>query len=167
MSAFTDLGYAIGNGSAAPAVLEGSYIFGRGKWVNLTQDAFGNVTLGTPYSRRTPWYTQTDFNLQHSIKVNKNNEHQVLGFSANFTNLLNQHAITSYWEAFNSNYVGSYLSPGGFNIFNGARFYQAVETGYNAQALVTADGLVKNNLYGQPNLWQTTRHIRLGATFSW
>ena len=167
MSAFTDVGYAIGNGAAPPAVLEGSYIFGRGKWVNPTQDAFGNVTLGTPYSRRTPWYSQTDFNLQHSIKVNKNNEAQVLSLSANFTNLLNQHAITSYWEAFNSNYVGSYLSPGGFNIFNGAQFYQAAETGYNAQALVTADGLVKNNLFGQPNLWQTTRHIRLGATLTW
>jgi hypothetical protein len=167
LSAFTDLGYAIGNGAAPPAILEGSYIFGRGNWVNTTQDAFGNVTLGNPYSRRTPWYTQTDFNLQHSIKVNKNNEHQVLGFSANFTNLLNQHAITSYWEAFNSNYLGSYLRPGGLNIFNGAAFYQAVETGYNAQALVTADGVVKNNLYGQPNLWQISRKIRLGATFTW
>jgi hypothetical protein len=167
MSAFTDVGFAIGNGSAAPAILEGSYIFGRGNWVNPTQDSFGNVTLGTPYARRTPWYTQTDFNLQHGIKVNHNNEAQVLSFNATLTNLLNQHAITSYWEAFNSNYLGSYLRPGGLNIFNGAAFYQATETGYNAQALVTTDGVVKNNLYGQPNLWQISRHIRLGAQFTW
>jgi hypothetical protein len=167
VTAFSDVGYAIGNGSATPAILEGSYIFGRGNWVNATQDSFGNVTLGAPYARRTPWYTQTDFNLQHSIKVNKNNEAQVLSLSANFTNLLNQHAVTSYWEALNSNYLGSFLQPGGLNIFNGAAFYQAAETGYNAQALVTADGLVKNNLYGQPNLWQTSRKIRLGAQFTW
>jgi Carboxypeptidase regulatory-like domain len=178
MSAFGDVGAGIGNGAATPAVLEGTYIFGRGNWVNTTQDASGNITLGTPYARRTPWFTQTDFNLQHSIKVNKNNEAQVLSFNATFTNLLNQHAVTSYWEAFNSNYLGSTLLPPGSgcgpggatgpcSIFSGASFYQAAETGYNAQATVTADGIVKNGLYGQPNLWQISRHIRLGATFTW
>jgi|GEM_PF-389039 len=167
MSAFGDVGGAIANGASTPAVLEGTYIFGRGNWVNANQDAFGNITLGTPYARRTPWFTQTDFNLQHSVKVNKNNEAQVLSFNATFTNLLNQHAVTSYWEAFNSNYLGSTLFPGGFNISQGAAFYQAAETGYNAQAAVTADGIVKNGLYGQPNLWQTSRHIRLGAQFTW
>jgi hypothetical protein len=24
-----------------------------------------------------------------------------------------------------------------------------------------------NGEYGQPNLWQISRHIRLGATFTW
>lgn len=167
MSTYGDVGAAIANGASTPAVLEGTYLFGRGNWVNATQDAFGNITLGTPYARRTPWYTQTDFNLQHSIKVNNNNEAQVLSFNATFTNLLNQHAITSYWGAFNSNYLGSTLFPGGLNISQGAAFYQAAETGYNAQATVTADGIVKNALYGQPNLWQASRHIRLGAQFTW
>jgi hypothetical protein len=154
------------------------YLFGRGNWVNTTPDSLGNITLGTPYARRTPWYTQTDFNLQHAIKVNKNNEAQVLSFNATFTNLLNQHAVTSYWEAFNSNFLGSFLQPSGAgcgpngtvgpcSIFNGAAFYQAVETGYNAQATVTSSGIVKNALYGQPNLWQISRHIRLGAQFTW
>ena len=45
---------------------------------NMSTDANGDITVGTPYDRRTPWYTQTDFNLSHAIKVNKNNEHQVL-----------------------------------------------------------------------------------------
>jgi hypothetical protein len=54
-----------------------------------------------------------------------------------------------------------------FQIFNGASFYQQVETGYNAQAQVTAAGMVKNSMYGQPNLWQISRHIRLGAQFTW
>jgi hypothetical protein len=167
MSAFADVGASIGNGSAPPAILEGTYIFGRGNWVNATQDASGNITLGTPYARRTPWFTQTDFNLQHSIKVNRNNEAQVLSFNATFTNLLNQHSITSYWQAVNSNFQGAPLLPGGQSISNGAAFYQAAETGYNAQALFTAAGVVKNGLYGQPSLWQATRQIRVGATFTW
>ena len=89
----------------------------------------------------------------------------MLSFNATFTNLLNQHAITSYWEGFNSNYLGNALFPD--DIFNGAAFYQQVETGYNAQAAVTAASMVKNSLYGQPNLWQLSRKIRLGAMFTW
>jgi hypothetical protein len=165
VSSYSDVGLAIANGAGAPPPVEAGYLFGRGNWVNVTQDVSGNITLGTPYARRTPWYTQTDLNLQHSIKVNHNNEAQVLSLNANFTNLLNQHAITAYWAGFNSTYLGSALFP--FQIFNGAAFYQSVETGYNAQAQVTADGVVKNALYGQPNLWQISRHIRLGATFTW
>ena len=165
VSSYSDVGLAIANGAGAPPPVEAGYLFGRGNWVNVTQDSFGNITLGTPHARRTPWYTQTDLNLQHSIKVNHNNEAQVLSLNANFTNLLNQHAVTAYWAGFNSTYLGSALFP--FQIFNGAAFYQSVETGYNAQAQVTADGVVKNALYGQPNLWQISRHIRLGATFTW
>jgi Carboxypeptidase regulatory-like domain len=167
MSSFSDIGLAEGTGSGAPDPIEATYIFGRGKWVNATTDSFGNIIFGTPYNRRTPWYTQTDFNLQHSIKVNRSNEAQVLSFNATFSNLLNQRAVTSYWEGFNSNYVGSALYPGGQNIFNGAAFYQAAETGYNAQATAQADGMVLNGLYGQPNLWQISRKIRLGAQFVW
>jgi hypothetical protein len=93
---------------------------------------------------------------------------------------LNQRAVTSYWEAVNSNFQGAPLLPPGAgcnpanltqvapcSIAGGAAFYQAAETGYNAQALFTAAGVIKNGLYGQPNLWQTARHIRLGATFTW
>jgi hypothetical protein len=183
MSSFTDVGLANSNGASVPAVLEATYIFGRGNWVNVKQDSFGNITFGTPYARRTPWFTQTDFNLQHAIKVNKNNEAQVLTFNANFTNLLNQRAVTSYWEGFNSNYLGSVVdpegptcgpggTPGPCSVFSGAAFYQAAETGYNAQAAANgngnpAKGVVLNGEYGQPNLWQISRHIRLGATFTW
>jgi hypothetical protein len=158
VSSHTDLGL----GGANP--IEATYIFGRSNWVNATTDATGAIQLGSPYARRTPWYTQSDFNLAHAIKVNKSNEHQVLSFNATFTNLLNQHAVTSYWEGFNSNFFASALFP--FQIFNGASFYQTTETGYNAQAAATAAGVVLNSHYGSPNLWQTSRAIRLGATFT-
>ena len=183
MSSFSDVGLANPNGAGTPAVLEATYVFGRGNWVNINQDSFGNVTFGNPYARRTPWYTQTDFNLQHAIKVNKNNEAQILSFNATFTNLLNQRAVTSYWEGFNSNYLGSVLLPAGpgcgpggasgpCSVFSGAPFYQAAETGYNAQAAANGNGnvnngIVENGMYGHPNLWQTARHIRLGAQFTW
>lgn len=73
MSTFIDLG-------AGGSPFEATYIFGRGKWVITTTDpTSGAITLGTPFAR-TPWYTQTDCNLQHAIKANKNNEAQVLSF---------------------------------------------------------------------------------------
>jgi hypothetical protein len=160
VSSFSDVG--LGNGSP----IEATYIFGRGNYVNATTDATGAIQLGNPYARRTPWYTQTDANLSHSIKVNKNNERQVLSFSANFTNLLNQHSVTAYWQGFNSNFFDSALFPAGLSVFNGAAFYQAAETGYNAQATATASGVVLNSHYGSPNLWQASRNIRLGAQFT-
>ena len=39
MSAFTDVGLAIANGTAAPFPYEATYVFGRGNWVNATTDA--------------------------------------------------------------------------------------------------------------------------------
>jgi hypothetical protein len=146
--------------------IEATDIFGRGKWANITQDpTTGAVTLGTPYNRRTPWFTQTDFNFSHSIKVNKNNEAQRLTFSATVLNLLNQHSVISYWQGFNSIAASSSLFPGA--IFSGASSYQVLESGYNPQATVNASsGFIKDSQYGQPNLWQLSRNIRLGVNFS-
>jgi carboxypeptidase family protein len=162
MSSYIDLGLSSPN--LFPDPIESTYIFGRGKWVNATTDANGNTSVGNPYNRRTPWFTQTDFNLAHAIKVNKNNEHQILSFNATFTNLLNQHSPTSYWEDFGSNLNFNPLFP--FQIFGGAAYYQTVETGYNAQQQITNANVVLNSLYGKPNLWQVSRNIRLGAQFT-
>lgn len=162
VSASTDVGLAV-PGSVFPFPIESLYPFGRGKFVNITGTP-GNLTFGTPFDRRTHWYTQTDFNVSHAIKVNKHNEAQTLTFSAEFTNLLNQRAVTAYWEGFNSNANASALFP--FGIFNGASFYQQVESGYNLQAQANAAGLVVNSLYGKPLLWQSPRNIRLGVTFT-
>ena len=160
MSSFADVGLGCCGGP-----IEGTYIFGRGQWASSTADpTTGAVTLGTPFTRRTPWFTQTDLNLQHAIKVNKNNEHQLLSFSATFTNLLNQHNIVSYWEGFNSDYFNNGLFE--FGIFGGAPFYQQAETGYNPQATVTSSGVIQNSEYGRPNVWQLSRNIRLGAKFT-
>ncbi len=160
MSSFTDVG--LSNGSTP---FEATYIFGRGQWVNVS-GAQGAVAFSNPYSRRTPWFTQTDFNIGHSIKVNKDNEHQVLSFQGTLTNLLNQHSVVSYWQGFNSNYFTSQFFPSAQNVFGGAAFYQAAETGYDPVAAANSSGLIKNNNYGQPNLWQLSRNIRLGVKFT-
>jgi hypothetical protein len=173
MSSYADLGLAGGS------PVEATYIFGRGKWVNASEDATGLVTLGNAFNRRTPWYTQTDFNFSHAMKVNKNNEHQVLAFNATFTNLLNQHSPVSYWGGFNSNYSPSDLFPD--QVFTGAAFYQTVETGYSTSAQIASQlagtcqfcqifgvplPLNLNSRYGEPNVWQLSRNIRLGVSFS-
>lgn len=144
--------------------IEGTYIWGRGNWVNATTDASGNTILGSVYGRRTPWLTQTDLQLQHSFHVNKNNEAQQLTFRATFTNLFNQHAVTAYWAGLNSIYYGSALFQ--YGIFGGAPFYKQVETGYNPQTAITNSGVPLNSQYGKPNLWQIRRTIRLGVTFT-
>jgi hypothetical protein len=155
----------IGVGSSTP--IEATYVFGRGNYANVTAAPTTDLltSIGTPYARRTPWYTQTDLNLAHEIKVNHNNEAQRLRFDATFSNLLNQHAVTAYWEGFNSNHFYSALYPGGQNVHGGAAFYQAAETGYNVQSTAIASGMQVNSMYGSPNLWQISRSIRLGAAF--
>jgi hypothetical protein len=161
LSSFTDVGLG-----CCEEPIEATYIFGRGKWVNVTQDpTTGAMTFGNPYNRRTPWYTQTDLNLAHAIKVNKNNEHEVLTFQGTLTNLLNQHSPVSYWEGFNSNNFDNALLQ--YQIFTGAAFYQTVESGYNPTALAGAgSGMIKMSQYGTPNIWQLSRNIRLGVSFN-
>lgn len=162
VSSYSDVGY--GNG-ANP--VEAAYLFGRGNYVNATADpTTGVATFSNPYTRRTPWFTQTDLNISHMFKVNKNNEHQTLQFNATVTNLLNQHSVVAYWASLNSTNYPSQILPGGNFILNGAPFYQAAETGYNAQGDFNNSGAVLSSLYGKPNQWQTSRNIRLGVQFN-
>lgn len=152
---------------------EATYIYGRGQWVNATTDANGNITLGTPYYRRTPWFTQTDFNIAHSFKLK---ERQSLRFEANVSNLLNQHSVVQYYQGFNSANFETPLVPltaGGqpVSLFSGAALYQTLEGGYNPQQLVNGDGgltsrVIKSSWYGQPQQFQLLRSMRLGVTFN-
>lgn len=163
VSSWADIGY--GGAGGLPSAIEGTYIWGRGNWVNSSVDATGNTVLGNVYARRTPWYTQTDLNLSHMFKVNKNNENQQLTFSANVINLLNQHSVVAYWQGLNSQYVSSALDN--FGIFGGAAFYQQFETPYSPQALIGGGQVVQNSAYGAPNQWQLARNMRLSVRFTW
>ncbi len=170
VSSFTDL--TASNG----APYESVYLYGRGKWVDTTLDQNGNITLGTPFDRRTPWFTQTDFNISHSIKVNKNNEAQVLRLEATAANLLNQHAIVAYYQGFNSQNSASALFPGlvggaPVNLASGAALYQTLESGYNPQQWINGNGgqvprVIQSSWYGQPQQYQQLRTMRLSISFS-
>jgi hypothetical protein len=170
MSSFIDL--TASNG----APYESAYLYGRGNWVNTTQDGTGNITLGTPFSRRTPWFTQTDFNIAHSIKVNKNNEAQVLRFEATAANLLNQHAVVAYYQGINSQNAASALFPGliggaPVNLASGAPLYHILESGYNPQQWINGNGglvprVIQSSQYGLPQQYQNLRTMRMTVSFT-
>jgi hypothetical protein len=163
LSSFTDIGLA-----CCSEPIEATAIFGRGKWANITQDpSTGVVTLGSVVARRTPWFTQTDFNFSHSVKLKS--EQRQLTFSATFLNLLNQHNVVSYWQGFNS--ISGRSSIFRNSIFGGASAYQLLESGYDPTTALNANlgnshNFIQNSEYGRPNLWQLSRNIRLGVTFS-
>lgn len=155
--------------------LESTYLFGRGKWANITGDT-GNLTIGNPYNRRTPWYYQTDFNLAHDIKVNKNNERQVLSFSATIPNVFNQRVVTAYYGGMNSIYYDNTpLQPDGINFGQGANLYNTLEHAYNPQQWINggagtygpAAANITSSWYGKPFQYQFGRTMRFGATFTW
>ncbi len=172
VSSSVDVG--LGNGVDP---VESTYIWGRGNWVDATTNGTATGTvLGNVYSRRTPWFTQTDLNAQHSFKVNKNNDRQQLTIQGTLTNLLNQRSVIAYWASVNSDYTGSALFYD--QIENGAVYYKTVESGYNPQAQITAQNTVcfpgatfacpvpLNSHYGWPSVWQPSRNIRIAAKFT-
>ncbi|MGA3372503.1 MAG: TonB-dependent receptor [Terracidiphilus sp.] len=169
VSSYIDLSAMFG-----PAVSEATYIFGRGKWVNMTTDAVGNITLGTPYTRRTPWYTQSDLNAAEEIKVG---EHKAVAFEMTALNALNQRAVTAYWGGMNSLNFATPLYPGldangnPVSLASGASLYQVLESGYNPQTWINGNGgavprVFKNSQYGQPYLYQNARNVRFALRYT-
>ncbi len=161
-------------------VAEATYIYGRGKWVNETTDAAGNITLGTPYDRRTPWFTQSDINVGHRIKVG---EGKAIAFEASAFNVLNQRATTAYYGGMNSVNFATPLIPGGVGLGAGAAVYQTLEGGYDPKAWINGvpgspagcttacttpaiPGVIKNSWYGQPFLFQNARSIRFSLRYT-
>ncbi len=152
------------------------YIVDRGKWADATVDSLGNITLGAPYTRRAPWFVQSDLQLSHELKVNKNNERQVLGFSMNVTNLFNQRAITSYFGSLNSFQVGTALYPGIGLAGSGAAAYNVFEHGFSPAAFINTAVTLPNgsvqppvtysSWYGQPFTYQLTRSMFLAIHYS-
>lgn len=152
-------------------------LFDWGKWANITQDPnTGAVTVGNPYTNRTPWYNQTDFSFDQSYKIG---EAKTINFQSTFTNLFNQHSVTALFSQVDSSYSGTqYITPGGQAIFDGIPFYAAATHPYDVQASLNGTpigGQPSNSLggpetinsqYGKPLYWQHPRTIRLQASFT-
>jgi len=154
-----------------PSPFEATYIYGRGNWMPMNMDpTSGTITLGTPYARRTPWYIQSDFSAKHDVRIS---DLHTVSFEATALNVLNQHAVTSYYEGMDSLNFGTALDPtnkvvgGPASLYGGATTYQTLETGYPAtSAAFNASTVIKNSQYGLPNLWQAARTIRMAVRYT-
>jgi len=167
----------VGFSFAPPAGAFPVDIVNRGTWVNVSQDPnSGAITTGNPYTYRTPWYTQTDFNFTQNYKVS---ETKVVSFTATIPNLLNQRAITAYYPLLDTQNFGQYLAPpsaacgGPCTLFNGPNGYAAFESPYNWQSLLNTVGgpsltgiQTINSQYGQPYIYQLSRNIRFAVKFT-
>lgn len=170
MSSFIDL---LGASPGQP--YEATYVYGRGKWVDMNVDQnTGAITLGTPYNRRTPWYIESDLSAKHDIKVG---DHKDISFEATALNALNQRTVTAYWGGMNSLYYGTPLYPGvGSNgnptsLYSGASLYQELESGYNVQQWIngnngTVPRVIANGQYGMPYLYQPARTLRFTLRYT-
>ena len=146
-----------------------TYPFNIDKVVTITQDpTTGLITVSNPRTQRTPWYNQTDFNVQQDFKIG---ESKALSFQGTLTNLLNERSVTAVGEQIDSNTSQNFIGPGGFSIGNGTPFYAATFHPYDVTALM--NGAISNNggpltinsQYAQPNRYQQGRTIRIGVKF--
>jgi hypothetical protein len=152
----------------------------RGKWQDLTQDPTTGIisALGSPYSRRTPWYTQSDLNFKQSYAIS---DSKSISFDATIANLWNQRAVTAFTQSVGSMYGGAYSAavlPGGMAIggctdpnscpviYSAGQAYSAFQHPYDWKTLLNTDGLTLNSAYGKPFLFQASRNIRLQVHFS-
>ena len=182
LTSYMDIGYAFP--SAFP-----TDIVNRGKWIDVAQDpTSGAITATAPTVKRTPAFLDTDFNLKQSMHMG---ESKTLSFDATFTNVLNQHSVTSYGQQADSGYAVNYASPQtsgclAYNTANyalpssscwigdGPAFYAGAMTPYNAIAAANASPLGStaggpitiNSQYKQPYLYQVSRNIRLALHFT-
>jgi hypothetical protein len=130
-------------------------------------------SVSNAYTRRTPWYIQSDLNVAQNYKVT---ERVGLSFSATFTNLFNQRSVTAYNEQIDSGAIQSFVSPGGQYIVSGVDWYTASmnpwgsagPSGNLAAALnnspILGGPVLRSSQYAQPMCYQLSRGIRLGAT---
>jgi len=167
LSSQLDVGYSYAGQPAFPVD-----IVNRGKWIDVNQNATtGLITTSAPYTKRTPWYLDTDFNFKQSVKLG---EAKSLSFDATFSNFFNQHRVTEYWENIDSDYTGNnFTRAGGYNITGGLDFYSAamskydytsyMNTGANNGTKHTTNGpITVDSQYGKPYGYQVSRNIRLG-----
>jgi carboxypeptidase family protein len=172
-------------GNSFPSGLTGGAfpvdIVDRGKWVNVTQDpTTGAITVGNPYTKRTPWYNQTDLNITQNYKLG---ETKAVSFSAIIGNVLNERSVTQVEGNISSGFSANYIAPGGLITSAGTPFYAATFHPYNFAALMNAaptnsncpttssptgvcGPLTVGSGYGQPNRYQASRTIRIGLRFT-
>jgi carboxypeptidase family protein len=183
VTAYLDAGFAFPTGFNVPNAGGGFPVdvVGRGRYVNVTQDpTTGAITVGSPFTKRTPWYNQSDFNFSQGYKVT---ESKTLSFSATIGNLLNERSVTAFQENITSGFNANFIAPGGHTLTDGVPFYTSSFNPYDFRTELNAapssptcptkanptgvcGPLTINSGYGQPNRYQAGRTIRLGVRFT-
>jgi hypothetical protein len=198
LSSYIDVGADFPSGFGPPPYPPSgafpTWIVNQGKWIDVTQNPItGAITTGAPYTKRTPWYTQTDFNIKQAFKTT---ERTSLAFDATFTNLLNQHAVVSNDQEIDSGFAANFIAPtssacladnlaqtpkplnsSSCLLGDGIDAYAANMHPYNYTALMNAappgssgsgggGPITVSSQYGKPYLFQLSRNIRLGLHFT-
>jgi hypothetical protein len=138
------------------------FVEGQGSWAPVTRASDGSIQIGTiTHNRRTPAYLQTDGNLTHYVHVSKEHENRKLGGEINVSNLLGQHAVTGYNEVPLTAAVApsTTSNPTGFD-------YLAMESGWDYVGVSNSAKKLVSSTYGQPNIFQPGRQIRLKVAFT-
>jgi hypothetical protein len=194
MGSFVDVGnsFAPSTGLYGVPNAEGgafpTYILPRGQFLPISQGASGSITVGNPYFRRTPWFTQSDFQLTQTYKISEN---KTLSYSLTVPNVFNQHAITAFWQGVDTDYYPQFLAPTSAacaaqntalgipgsactQANNGYQFYAAAMAPYNYKTLFnstqgytgTSGAMTINSVYGQPLYRQLTRNLYMSVKFT-
>lgn len=167
LTSYTDVGYWSSPGAFPQDIVD------RGKWIDVSQDpTSGAITTSSPYTKRTPWYTQSDFNFQQGYKTSEKTN---LSFTATFSNIFNQRAVVSNVQQIDSENTPNYLTPGGpqVDISAGPAFYSSVMRPYNYTAAMNSAGsnptggpITMNSQYGKPLYYQQPRNLRIALKFT-
>ncbi len=139
---------------------------GRGKFLPVTTGAGGAIVFGSPYTRRTPLFVQSDLSVTHTYKVSDTHEAWRLGFEADILNALNTKRATIFNTRLDTGNLSAYVNPSGLTDANGNLQYGVLESAYDYQGLTNSKGLTLNGEYGQPTNFQTGRTIRIKGKFT-
>ena len=109
--------------------------------------------------------------MSHNYKVS---ESKVISFSATFTNLFNQRAVTAFNSQIDTANYSHFIAPGGVPFYFGGEAYSAYEHAYDWKTLINTScngacspgPITVNSQYGKPYLHQLSRNIRLGLRFT-
>jgi hypothetical protein len=168
-TSYTDVGYSEDAFPVKP--------FNWGQWANITQNqSTGVITVGNPYTYRTPWFNETDLSLVQEYKIA---ETKSVSFQLTATNALNEHSVTAFYSQIDSSYQGNqFITPAGTAIYYGIPFYAAAMTPYSVPQSLNGNIIggqfsnsqggpeTINSQYGKPLYYQHPRTLRLQATFN-
>ena len=124
-----------------------------------TEVAVISSTTAMPYGRgdlgRTPFYSNFDFNFMHDFMPFKNNESARIRFELSIFNLFNQSTVTNHYINL------QHPSDGQIQFDTYSDFFK----GWDAKALMNAQGMRFDPQYNLANGFQSPRSLRIQVAF--